>query len=75
MGCAQEVKVPMAAVASMHDASVTRLRSGTECVWEVTEKGLPRVFDPMRDKNQRHLLIKEGGVSKRTVKDIRGPKA
>lgn len=58
--------MPVAAVASKPGASVTWLRSGTESVWEVTEKGLARAFDPVRDKNQRHLLIKEGGDSERT---------
>lgn len=60
--CTWEVSVPVAADASVHSASVTRLWSDTACVWQVTQ-------------NQRPLLIREGGVSERTVEDIRGPKA
>lgn len=52
----------MAADASMHSASVTRLWSDTACVWQVTQES-------------KTLLIREGGISERTVEDIRGPKA
>lgn len=69
--------MPMAADASMQGASVSRLWSDTDCIWEITEKGLAGAFSPMRESKEAKTFAHRGGghVPERTMDDIRGPKA